>query len=182
MQISDGRCGSTCAVFAEALESLGVKSITYNGIPDKPEHEKLMQAVGGIKGSQVWSWDIFMTSHVQSFIPNYEKYDFLPKPLPILHHSSINLRNSYEPQSDLPLEFTWQPASGHLYTTEEMWDDKAELWKAAVAMAWNEGGENILPAPGGRNTDGTGNSDSSTSSSRLWSFNILRQFNFNLGF
>ena len=126
---------------------MGSKAITYNGIPDKPEHEKEMQAVGGVKGSQVWSWDEFLTVHVESFIPDYEKYDFIPKRLPIYHTSSMNLRNSYERGSDLPLEFTWQPSSAHLYTTTEMWKDKVELWKAAVAIAWDKDEKNILPTP-----------------------------------
>ena len=106
-----------------------------------------MQAVGGVKGSQVWDWDVFQSSHVEKFIPNPEKYDFLPKRLPILHYSSMNLRNSYEANSDLPLEFTWQPSSAHLYTTKEMWEDRAELWKAAAATAWEKNGKNILPQP-----------------------------------
>ena len=188
MQVSDGRCGSTCAIFAEALQKLGSKAVTYNGIPDMPENEKQMQAVGGVKGSQVWDWDDFMETHVEQFIPDPEKYDFLPQRLPILHISSINLRNSYEPKSDLPLEFTWQPSSAHLYTTTEMWNDKAELWKAAAAISWDKNGKNILPAPptssnGGGGSQGGGDPDDPSTSgyptdpSQLWSYYILKQFN-----
>jgi len=158
--LSDGKCGSTCAIFSEAIQNLGVKAITFNGIPDVPENKKQMQAVGGVKGSQVWDWDVFQSSHVEEFIPNPEQYDFLPKRLPILHYSSMNLRNSYEPNSDLPLEFTWQPSSAHLYTTKEMWDDRAELWKAAAAIAWDKNGKNILPQPPASKS-GDGKSDES---------------------
>jgi len=152
---------------------LGSKAITYNGIPDKPEHEKQMQAVGGVKGSQVWTWEEFMVEHVEAFIPDYEKYDFLPKRLPILHDSSVNLRNSYAPKSDLPLEFTFQPSSGHLYTTKEMWNDRAELWKAAAAMAWDKDGNNILPEPG----SGRSSQDGDLRETSSWSYYIRKQFN-----
>ena len=143
-----------------------------------------MQAVGGVKGSQVWTWEMFLTFHVESFIPDYQKYDFLPKRLPILHTSQMNLRNSYEPKSDLPLEFTWQPSSAHLYTTSKMWGDKAELWKAAVAIAWDNNGNNILPAPpssesGNSNDGGYYDSFDESSDSRSWSYYILQQFNIN---
>lgn len=46
-------CGSTCAVFAEALENHGVNTVTLGGRPIKGP----MQTVGGIKGSQVLSFD-----------------------------------------------------------------------------------------------------------------------------
>ena len=166
---------------------MGSKAITYNGIPDKPEHEKQMQAVGGVKGSQVWSWDEFLTVHVEGFIPDHEKYDFIPKRLPIYHTSSMNLRNSYEQGSDLPLEFTWQPSSAHLYTTAEMWRDKVELWKAAVAIAW-DGEGNILPKPPAANGVIHGQHGSSDSyetvpfdypetDDNLWSYYIRKLFN-----
>lgn len=150
------------------------------------EDKKQMQAVGGVKGSQVWDWDTFMTSHVEKYIPNPEKYDFLPKRLPIMHYSSMNLRNSYQPNSDLPLEFTWQPSSGHLYTTKKMWDDRAELWKAAVAMAWDKNGKNVLPAPptskGGENAGpGDTNESGPIVDSNSWAYYITSQFNYAWG-
>ncbi|KAF8472707.1 hypothetical protein BDZ91DRAFT_715641 [Kalaharituber pfeilii] len=203
--ISDGRCGSTCAIFAEAMSNLGVKSIAYNGIPDVPNSKKAMQHVGGVKGSQVWDWETFQTSHVEKYVKNPEQYDFLPKRLPINHFSSMNLRNSYAPGSDLPLEFTWQPANGHLYSTQEMWQDKAELWKACAEMAWDKDGKNILPkakeSRGGNddsddNTDQPNNEDEEqtdadqgdddevniiTDKRNKWSSYIVLQFNFNWG-
>ena len=111
-----------------------------------------MQHVGGIKGSQVWDWDTFQAGHVEKFVKNPTQYDFLPRRLPINHVSSMNLRNSYQPGSDIPLEFTWEPSNGHLFATETMWNDRTELWKAAAAMAWDSTGkpllpENVIPTP-----------------------------------
>lgn len=176
--MSDGKCGSTCAIFSEAIQNLGAKAITFNGIPDKAQDKKEMQAVGGVKGSQVWDWDTFQSAHVEKFIPKPEQYDFLPKRLPIQHYSSMNLRNSYEAGSDLPLEFTWQPSSAHIYTTKEMWDDRAELWKAAVALAWDKDGKNILPPPPA--PQGGESSDDNTEAGygpQPWGYYIAMQFN-----
>ncbi|RPB27457.1 hypothetical protein L211DRAFT_819393 [Terfezia boudieri ATCC MYA-4762] len=180
--LSDGKCGSTCAIFSEAIQSLGAKAITFNGIPDEAQDKKEMQAVGGVKGSQVWDWDTFQSAHVEKFIPNPEQYDFLPKRLPIQHYSSMNLRNSYEAGSGLPLEFTWQPSSAHLYTTKEMWDDRAELWKAAMALAWDKDGKNILPPPPasqGGDGDASGPNGDNTDDYGLqkWGYYIALQFN-----
>lgn len=47
-------CASTCAVFAEAMLERGVHSVTFGGRP----REGPMQTVGGIKGSQVLSFDM----------------------------------------------------------------------------------------------------------------------------
>ena len=127
------------------MAMLDVKAIAYGGIADEKAGTKLMQHVGGVKGSQVWDWDTFQSGHVERFIENPAQYDFLPKRLPILHDSSMNLRNSYQPNSDLPLEFTFQPANGHLYITKEMWEDRGKLWAAAAAMAWGSDGKSKLP-------------------------------------
>jgi hypothetical protein len=143
--LSDGRCGSTCAIFGEAISTIGVRSIAFNGVPDEPYPVKKMQHVGGIKGSQVWDWKTFQEAHVEKFVKNPSQYDFLPKRLPINHVSSMNLRNSYQPGSDLPLEFTWEPASGHFFASEAMWNDRTELWKAAAALAWDASGKPLLP-------------------------------------
>lgn len=53
LQVSSGMCGSTCAVFSEALAEQGVQSIAFGGRPRKGP----MQTVGGIKGSQVLKFD-----------------------------------------------------------------------------------------------------------------------------
>ncbi|KAI5809827.1 hypothetical protein DFH27DRAFT_606238 [Peziza echinospora] len=143
--LSDGRCGSTCAIFGEAISTIGVRAIAFNGFPDEPSPVKKMQHVGGIKGSQVWDWDTFQEGHVEKFVKNPAQYDFLPRRLPINHVSSMNLRNSYQPGSDIPLEFTWEPANGHLFATEAMWNDRTELWKAAAALAWDSTGKPLLP-------------------------------------
>ncbi|KAF8449918.1 hypothetical protein BGX38DRAFT_1142340 [Terfezia claveryi] len=180
--LSDGKCGSTCAIFSEAIQSLGAKAITFNGIPDEAQDKKEMQAVGGVKGSQVWDWDTFQSAHVEKFIPNPKQYDFLPKRLPIQHYSSMNLRNSYEAGNGLPLEFTWQPSSAHLYTTKEMWDDRAELWKAAVALAWDKDGNNILPPPptsqaGNGDVSGPNGDNTDDYGLQQWGYYIALQFN-----
>lgn len=46
-------CGSTCAVFAEAFENKGAHTVASGGRPIAGP----MQTVGGIKGSQVLSFD-----------------------------------------------------------------------------------------------------------------------------
>lgn len=47
-------CASTCAIFAEAMLERGVHSVTFGG----RHREGPMQTVGGIKGSQVLSFDL----------------------------------------------------------------------------------------------------------------------------
>ncbi|KAF8451459.1 hypothetical protein BDZ91DRAFT_70967 [Kalaharituber pfeilii] len=47
----------------------------------------------------------------------------------------MNLRNSYDPSdTDIPLEFQYQPANGHLWYTSQMTNDKRILWNDVARM------------------------------------------------
>lgn len=141
--LSNGFCASTCAVFAEALTSAGVKAVTTGGKPDH-KYQKLMQPVGGSKGSHVLTWDN-MQKEIELVVSDPDSYSFIPKRLPFNHISQMSIRNTYEPGTDIPLEFIWQPGNGHIFQTSAMWNDRTLLYQAVAKLAWDENGAPMLP-------------------------------------
>lgn len=137
--MSSGLCGSTCAVFAEALQIIGVKTVTVGGRPRVGP----MQGVGGVKGSQVLKFDEMALMLANVALPIVERepsFAFeLPWPLSLrTRSSSINFRNSWRNDGQyLPIEFLYTPAEFRMFYTSEMFRRGEALHEAARDIAWN---------------------------------------------
>jgi len=136
--LTDGRCGSTCAVFAEALSSTGVRSVAVGGRPFRTSTIRPMQAIGGIKGTEMITYSF--SARRQKLAP-----EIVPGPLPIQAEASVNYRNSYAPGEDLPLEFVYEAADYRIMKTAEMYKNPAKIWEAARAVVWGEDGKQKEP-------------------------------------
>ncbi|KAH8145748.1 uncharacterized protein LAJ45_10225 [Morchella importuna] len=135
--LSSGMCGSTCAVFSEAFENHGVKTVTMGGRP----LAKTMQTVGGIKGSQVltfddiagWAWGL-LGDKVTTF-------DYIPAVFTVntFGTASVNLRNSWrKADQDRPIEFLYTPSMYRLMYTDEMVVNVTAKWEAAADAVWGD--------------------------------------------
>lgn len=151
--VSSGMCGSTCAIFGEVLQAQGVKIVTFGGRPRKGP----MQGIGGIKGSQVLSFDEVAAS-AYTFLRNSVSGDFtafglsLPKPVKIrtyLGASRINFRNSWrrDDGQHLPIEFLYTPTEWRLFYTKDMVDSVMKMHEAASKIAWGTGFQDMTGGP-----------------------------------
>ncbi|RPA75953.1 hypothetical protein BJ508DRAFT_331655 [Ascobolus immersus RN42] len=136
--LTDGRCGSTCAVFAEALSSTGVRSVAVGGRPFRTSAIRPMQAIGGIKGTEMITYSF--SARRQKLAP-----EIVPGPLPIQAEAAVNYRNSYAPGEDLPLEFVYQAADYRIMKTPEMYKNPSKIWESARAVVWDEAGKQKEP-------------------------------------
>lgn len=152
--VSSGLCGSTCAVFAEALQTIGVRSVTFGGRPRRGP----MQAVGGVKGNQVLVFDD-ITKWELSLIkndPTFNKADLsvqgikMARPLVIrVTNGRINFRNSWrrDDGQHLPIEFLYTPTDWKLLYTAEMTSSVPKMHEAASRMAWGLGLKDMSGGP-----------------------------------
>lgn len=144
--LTDGQCGSTCAITVEALASIGIATVVTGGQPSASGN-KAMQYIGGIKGYQVLEFtdlsispDDPMNNQVT---PELEPY--VVRPIDISFAARCNLRNSYTPDDHIiPQEFIFQPADAHLWYTKQMINDRQILWNDVVKLTWDDKGVNKL--------------------------------------
>ncbi|EZF70408.1 hypothetical protein H105_07222 [Trichophyton soudanense CBS 452.61] len=61
--LTDGACGSTCALMANLLRRNGVKSVVIGG---RPRHAGRVEAVGGVKGTQILRLDQIRSVAIQT--------------------------------------------------------------------------------------------------------------------
>ena len=101
IMLTDGFCTSTCTLFAEFMKTQAkVKSYTFGGRPQKGP----MQAVGGSKGAQVYSWqllliDVALAAGIDIFNSTgsgleQQLQDVSPQRSPLLSHS-LTYRSQY---------------------------------------------------------------------------------------
>ncbi|UNI22368.1 hypothetical protein JDV02_008264 [Purpureocillium takamizusanense] len=155
--LTDGLCASACSIFVGLLvRNFGIRTIALGGrAMNQP-----MQAIGGVRGSQVLS-----NSEIQGVVgqaleesrrqrrgryqrapDQNEKTLGLGDPplLPFLDGpagGSINARNAYS-QNDttgFPLHFQYQAANCRLFFTREMVLDVTEAWRQAASVAFKNG-------------------------------------------
>ncbi|KID81766.1 peptidase S41 family protein [Metarhizium guizhouense ARSEF 977] len=166
--LTDGLCASACTIFTGLLvRNFGIRTIALGGRPlNKP-----MQAIGGVKGTQVLS-----NAEIQNFtadatrngtrqagrqwarsllasIPSVRDAPLLPL-MDEPGSGSVNLRNGYS-QDDVdgfPLHFKHQAANCRLFYTSKMLTNVAETWRRAALVAFRNG----TCVPGSTvNSDGT---------------------------
>lgn len=158
-QITDGRCASTCAIFAGLLKKQGVRSIAFGGRPRLTP----MQTVGGVRGGQSWSLSTISQhiSHAYELALNASR---MGKPILSIRElelfkelappstenftirfntylsSSVNFRNTYAENDDItPLQFVYEAADCRRFYTANNYVHPASIWVAA-SEAMFEGG------------------------------------------
>ncbi|KAF8245045.1 hypothetical protein K440DRAFT_663082 [Wilcoxina mikolae CBS 423.85] len=151
--VSSGLCGSTCAVFGEVLQAQGVKIVSFGGRPRKGP----MQGIGGIKGSQVLSFDE-IAGYAYGFLKSAITGDStafgisIPKAIKTRTYtgmSRINFRNSWRRDDGqyLPIEFLYTPTEWRLFYTKEMTQSIRKVHEAASQIAWGKGLQDMTGGP-----------------------------------
>lgn len=145
----DGNCGSTCTVFSEYLKSYaGIQFISVGGRPQTGP----MQAVGGVKGSQVFPFDTVIEGIWYELLWNTPQNPFRTSVNgtvweyfngePVLRSSAgaVNGRNHYRigDKTETPLHFVYEASDCRIWWTEEMLSDPTFLWSRVANIAFKE--------------------------------------------
>ncbi|PGH12568.1 hypothetical protein AJ79_04189 [Helicocarpus griseus UAMH5409] len=153
--LTDGTCGSTCAIFTNLMQKAGVRTIGVGGRP----REGPMQAVGGVKGAQVLTYQrIFQTASVvfNTYASDQEKREWAGTDLGEIYRTGkyilartvqdgkgarVNYRNAIDPKDDkrTPLQFVYEAANCRIWMTRHMVKDMKPLWIAAAEAAFKGG-------------------------------------------
>ncbi|KAI1618223.1 hypothetical protein EDD36DRAFT_25269 [Exophiala viscosa] len=142
----DGYCASTCTVVSEYLKSAGVQFIAVGGRPQTGP----MQAVGGIKGSQVFDYASRFYEWVSLFqSPEndlmhlasgtiWENFTF--EPLLRASAGGVNGRNHFRlgDETNTPLQYVYEAADCRLWWTHEMLYDPTFLWARVATVAFQQ--------------------------------------------
>ncbi|KAH7007595.1 hypothetical protein EDB80DRAFT_578049 [Ilyonectria destructans] len=161
--VTDGICASSCTIFAGLLtRNEGVRTLALGGRP----MNLAMQALGGVKGTQVQTFDTTLQNEetfiaaiandTQALRTIRDASKSLPKPNPPLLSStgSLNLVSGYtvDDLEGYPVHFKYEAANGRLFYTPEMITDVTEIWRQAASVAWH-GASCVLGST--ENQDGT---------------------------
>ncbi|EEP79406.1 predicted protein [Uncinocarpus reesii 1704] len=150
--VTDGICASTCAIFADLLNRNGVKSIATGG------HGRFgpMQAVGGVKGTQVLTfrelWDSaqrvfaeYSTPEEQQKLKNTQLGKMISKGKYVLerlldggHGGRVNYRNAVYPDDKdrVPRQYVYEPAHCRMWLTKEALLDTNRWWTTLANDWW----------------------------------------------
>ena len=147
----DGFCASTCTVFSEYLKNFAnVQFIAVGGRPQTGP----MQAVGGVKGTQIFTFDgTFVPFWVDLFQDPSNYYlseangtiweNFTSEP--VLREAGftgggVNGRNHFRIGDDTntPLQFAYEAADCRIWWTREMLYDPTFLWNRVATIAFQE--------------------------------------------
>ncbi|OAX81301.1 hypothetical protein ACJ72_04361 [Emergomyces africanus] len=153
--LTDGTCGSTCALFSNLMQNAGIRTIAVGGRP----REGPMQAVGGVKGAQVLTYQrIYDTASLvfDSYSSPQEKRKWAKNDLGEIYRvgkyilartvqdgkgARVNYRNAVDPNDKerTPLQFVYRAAGCRIWLTRAMILDMTELWAAAADRAFRGG-------------------------------------------
>ncbi|KAH8821445.1 hypothetical protein F5884DRAFT_87204 [Xylogone sp. PMI_703] len=179
--LTDGQCSSTCTIFINHMLPRGVRVVSIGGRPQLGP----MQAVGGVKGSQVLELSdisdyydlanelideaakagkpIFTDDQMAAFAKEVPvALDQLPF---LLTTGSVNFRNAFSPTNDqVPTQFIYQSAYCRIFYTAESLV-KPELRWALVGNAIWGGGDCAFRKPEVGSSSGSSSKSSSGSDS-----------------
>jgi hypothetical protein len=145
--VLDGYCASTCTIFAEFLrQQAGVEFLSFGGRPN----EEIIQAVGGVKGSNSWGWSDILyfalnawswaeapqkAAWMQSEMAGFKSY------LPFKRSvggPDLNMRDALrqDDESGIPLHFKYETTDCRMYYTADMTVDITASWRAAADVKW----------------------------------------------
>lgn len=161
--LSDGRCSSTCSILAHFLKWQGkVKSVAMGGRPQNGA----MQAVGGVKGSQVYQYallasDVYYAWQGASLTGQLEIASSIEASStlrPILNDSTyiifrgasagigiealtdfqVNWQNNIAEGDStyMPLQFVYEAADCRLWYQPQHINDISNLWATVAAQAF----------------------------------------------
>ena len=174
VMLTDGICGSTCAVFAEFMKSQGnVSSIAVGGRPQTGP----MQAIGATKGARLITFQTIYLA-VYTFASTMSKsqlLSFSSGPLGALFNATqpvvrtaggangaVNGLNNYRKNdsTQTPLQFVYEAADCRLFYTPAMIQNVTNVWSAVAAVQW--GGDNstvkcVANSTSGQNSLSSGN-------------------------
>jgi hypothetical protein len=159
--VTDGLCGSACAMLVSALTHVhGVRTVALGGRPMKAP----MQAIGQVKGGPLAGFLDMMLLNMTG-VP--EDIEFVAPPTgykpPLrvdtvgewstnVRFNAANMVMPGDPLGSVPLQFRYEAANCRLFYTWEMSRDITAVWKAAAGVAW----EGAKCVPGSTtNADGT---------------------------
>ncbi|EFE42182.1 hypothetical protein TRV_03097, partial [Trichophyton verrucosum HKI 0517] len=150
--LTDGACGSTCALMADLLRRNGVKSVVIGG---RPRHAGRVEAVGGVKGTQTLTMSQIRSVAILTVddLSSEKEQERLAKTpigkvarngddaLARIKEGGVNFRNAVHPDdsSKTPLQFVSEPADCRLWTTTPMLFDMNEVWRTVYDAAWGDG-------------------------------------------
>ena len=142
----DGYCHSTCTVVSEYLKKAGVQFVVIGGRPQTGA----MQAVGGVKGAQVFGFDDYLYPAFELFQAAPEKVfneavgtmweNWTDIAWQRSLGSSVNGRNHFRigDDSETPLQFVYEAADCRLWYTREMLYDPVFLWNRVAQIAFED--------------------------------------------
>ncbi|KAF6807039.1 peptidase s41 family protein [Colletotrichum sojae] len=142
----DGYCASTCTLFSQFMKwDAGVKSIAMGG---RPEIQGKIQGVGGVKGSQSYSFSS-VYSYAQTALENTDD-EALKSQLdrftgyPIFRASAagVNVKDEILRENwddGTPAQFVAEYSDCRLFWEADMHRDITNLWKAAATAAFKGG-------------------------------------------
>ena len=143
----DGYCASTCTVFSEYLKAYA--NVQFIAIGGRPQTGP-MQAVGGVKGTQIFPFDL-IAGWVDLFEDPNNHYSRLANGTiwknftyePLLRETGftgggVNGRNHFrmDDETNTPLQFVYEAADCRMWFTREMLYDPTFLWNRAATMAF----------------------------------------------
>lgn len=160
--LTDGLCASSCTVFAERLKNLvgGIPQILAGG---RPTHSGPVQAVGGIKGSQIFDGQqiainllgLYQNASAESRAPlngtEWDYFTFYPivrtssavlsgSPASGLSSIGVNGRNSFRigDTTNTPLQYVYDAADCRIWYTPEMLYNPSALWNRVAEVAFSQ--------------------------------------------
>ncbi|KKY23496.1 putative peptidase s41 family protein [Diplodia seriata] len=154
--MTDGYCASTCTIFSRLMQDLaGVKYIAMGGRSPSTSTAPIIQAIGGVKGTNDWPWDYIQynvalayslaNSSEQAYFDTTALADYNDE-TPFLRAAAntaynVNFRDGIKKddfEERTPTQFVYEPADCRIYWTGEMTVDVTAAWKAVADSAWGE--------------------------------------------
>jgi hypothetical protein len=145
--VTDGICASTCTIFIGLLtREHGIRTVALGGRP----LELPMQAIGGVKGSQVLNYKDLQGEVARMFttlngtgatIDLAVLPSILDAPLEPVRGGRFNYRNAYsrEEPNGYPLQFVYEASNCKLFYTPDMIKNVTNIWTRVADVAWKGG-------------------------------------------
>ncbi|KAF2679354.1 hypothetical protein K458DRAFT_408210 [Lentithecium fluviatile CBS 122367] len=136
--LTDGTCGSACALFVEMMTRVGVKTVAAGGLPQSGP----MQAASGNRGATVYGVDEldedmqfareideFLDDNVNASVPEIRESGMY------LLYATLNLRDQVRKDDPIPLQFKYEAADCRIYYTLANAYNFTRLWYDVAAAA-----------------------------------------------
>ncbi|KAF2808700.1 uncharacterized protein BDZ99DRAFT_532654 [Mytilinidion resinicola] len=139
--LTDGLCGSACALFVEFMtHQAGVRTVAVGGQPTNGP----MQAVSGTRSAAAYSADALDYDFGEGLEFPVDKPDVASK-LPNrtdtgmwTEYAGFTIRNQVRGNDFKPLQFQYQAADCRIYYTLDTVYNMTQLWRYAARAAWDD--------------------------------------------